>query len=129
MFSRANWLVLVSSQLSMPRVYNRKKPLEKWWTEGDLKIAVEEVWCKKSTISAGAKQYGIPRTILADHVHRRRLKVGAGRPTILTLQEEKEVVVTCRVLQRIWFRLTRDDIDRVVSKYLRDHPARAWQVL
>ena len=55
----------------------RKKPLEKRWTESDLKVAVEEVWCK-STISAAVKQYRTPRTTLADHVHRRRVKVGAG---------------------------------------------------
>ena len=36
------------------------------------------------------KRFQVPRTTLADHVHRRREKVGAGRPTILTQVEEKK---------------------------------------
>ena len=87
----------------MPRTYVCKK--QKKYTEEDLKTAVEEVWAKRLTISAAAKRFQVPRTTLADHVHRRREKVGAGRPTILTQVEEKELVVTCQVLQQISFKL------------------------
>lgn len=53
-----------------------------------------------------------PQTTLADHVHKRRARVGAGRPTILTPQEEKELVVTCQVLQRMGVGVTREIIGR-----------------
>lgn len=108
----------------MPRNYKHKKPAEKRWKEEDLKAAVEKVWQKQLTISAAAKQYNIPRTTLADHVHRRRTKVGAGRPTILTPGEEKELVVTCQVLQRMGFGLTREAVSMVVQDYIKDHPER-----
>ena len=68
----------------------------------------------------------IPRTTMADHVQQRRMKVGAGRPTILTQSEEKEqVVVTCQVLQRMGFGLTREAVGIVVQDYIRDYPERA----
>ena len=100
----------------------RKK--QKKYTEEDLKTAVEEVWAKRLTISAAAKCFQVPRTTLADHVHRRRVKVGASRPTILTQVEEKELVVACQVLQRMVFLLTRDILTMVVQDYLTDHPER-----
>ena len=48
-------------------------------------------------------------------------KVGAGRPTILTTAEEKEIVVTCQVLQELGYGLTREIVTDVVSTFLRDH--------
>ena len=50
--------------------------------------------------------------------------MGAGRPTILTPQEEKELVVTCQVLQRMGVGVTREIIGRgmVVQDYLHDPP-------
>lgn len=43
-----------------------------------------------------------------------------GRPTILTGDEEHEIVVTCQVFQEIGFGLTRDMVENVVMQYLRD---------
>lgn len=44
-----------------------------------------------------------------------------GRPTILTPQEEKELVVTCQVLQQMGFGVTREILSSVVQDYLHDH--------
>lgn len=48
-------------------------------------------------------------------------KVGAGRTTVLTTAEEKEIVVTCQVLQELGYGLTREIVTGVVSTFLRDH--------
>ena len=47
-------------------------------------------------------------------------EVGAGRPTILTPVEEKEIVVTCQVLQEFGYGLTREIVTDVVSTFLKD---------
>ena len=103
----------------MPRNY---KPKEKRWTAEDMKAAVSEVWEEKLSISAAARRFNIPCTTLEDHVHQRKMKIGAGRPTILTPAEEKELVVTCHVLQRMGFGLTREAVGMVVQDYTQDHP-------
>lgn len=51
------------------------------------------------------------------HVHIGRTSaVGAGKPTILTATEEKEVVVTCLVLQELGYGLTREMVGEVIRK-------------
>ena len=49
-----------------------------------------------------------------------------GRPTVLTYQEEKEIVQTCIVLQEMGFPLDKSSLGSVVSDYIkataRDNP-------
>ena len=47
------------------------------------------------------------------------VKVGAGRPTTLTLAEEKEVVYSCQVLQELGYGLTRVFVTEIVAHYLK----------
>ena len=47
-------------------------------------------------------------------------KVGAGRPTVLTPAEEKEIVVTCQVLQELGYGLTREIVTDVIHHFLKD---------
>ena len=47
-------------------------------------------------------------------------KIGAGTPTILAPQEEKEIVVILQVLQKIGFGLTKDLVGIVICDYLND---------
>ena len=47
-------------------------------------------------------------------------KVGAGRPTVLTYAEEKEIVVTCQVLQELGYGLTREIVAGVVCTFLKN---------
>ena len=42
----------------------------------------------------------------------------------LIQMDEKEFVVTCQVLQQMWFGFTHDVVTMVVQDYLRDHPER-----
>ena len=53
------------------------------------------------SIAEAARRCGIPRTTLSDHAKGKCSKVGAGRPTVLTPQEEKELVVSCQILQKM----------------------------
>ncbi len=46
--------------------------------------------------------------------------VGADRPTILTPTEEKEIVVTCQVLQELGYGLNREMVGEINSSYLAD---------
>lgn len=46
------------------------------------------------------------------------LKVGGGRPTVLTSDEEKEIVTTCQILQELGFGVTRDIVTKVIAEYL-----------
>ena len=47
-------------------------------------------------------------------------KVGAGRPSVLTPAEEKEIVVTCQVLQELGYGLTREIVTDVIHHFLKD---------
>lgn len=71
--------------------------MSKSWTEEQLDLAIEQVKSKKLSLNRAAKVFGIPPTSLHRHVHGEATKVGAGRPTTLTYEEEKEIVYICQV--------------------------------
>ena len=102
----------------MPRRYQKKRDGSKW-TEDDLKAALELVARKELTLSAVAFRIGIPKTTLHAHIHGIRTKVGAGRATVLTPTEEKEIAVTLQVLQEIGFPLTWELAASVIQDYLK----------
>ena len=43
-----------------------------------------------------------------------------GRPKIFTSQEQKVIVITCQVLQKMGFGLTREMVNHVIIDYLND---------
>ena len=47
-------------------------------------------------------------------------KVGAGRPTVFTEQEKKEIVISCQVLQGLGYGLTRDIVNDILRNFLKD---------
>ena len=63
-------------------------------------------------------------------------KVGAGRPTVLTPAEEREIVISCQVLQELGYGLTREIVTEVIHHFLNDqgrplpfkdgHPGPDW---
>ena len=67
------------------------------WTEKQLKLAIAKVKSKEMSQNQAARVYGIPVSTLHNHVHAPHSKVGAGRPTILTYEEEKEIAYICQV--------------------------------
>ena len=49
-----------TSHSEMPHIYTCKK--QQQYTDEDLRVAAQEVWDKKLTISAAARQFGVPCT-------------------------------------------------------------------
>ena len=58
-----------------------------------LELAVAKVKAKQLSMRKAAETYGVPVSTLHSHVHSIPEKVGAGRPTVLTHQEEKEISI------------------------------------
>ena len=75
--------------------YQRKKNTR--YTQEDLQFAVREVEGGNS-LSAVAAEFGIPKATLHGHTSGLCKHVGSGAPTVLQLQDEQEIVLTCQVL-------------------------------
>ena len=71
-----------------------------------------------------SKRFDIPLTTLGDHVKRGVTRIGAGAPTVLTKEEEREVVATTQVLQQMGFGLTKELVGIVIKDYLDNQPFR-----
>ena len=80
----------------MVRYYKAKGTKNKFSNE-DLAQALDDLIQKKGSIAIRktAAAYGIPYSTLCDHHKGVSKKRYAGRPTVLTYQEEKEIVQTC----------------------------------
>ena len=120
----------------MPRVYKKKGTKNKW-TDGQLRTALEKVQAKELSLRAAAATYGIPRSTLSEHLRGVRSKRYGGGSTLLTSEEEREIVVTCQVLAEMGFPLTKDYVEVVVRDYLQGQgrstalgssgiPGRSW---
>ena len=66
-----------------------------------LETAVRKVKQREMSWNKAAKVYNIPTTTLTQTRARNHNKVGAGRLTILTYEEEKEIVYTCQLASKI----------------------------
>ena len=69
-----------------------------------------------------SKKFGIPYSMLSDHVKKSSLKVGAGHPTSLSPSEEKVIVLNLQALQEIGFHLTQELVGVVFCDYLSSQP-------
>ena len=108
----------------MPRVYNRKGTKNKW-THSQLLQSVEKVKEKELTLRTAAINNGIPRSTLSEHVRGVRKKHYGGGSTILTRDEEHEIVLTWQILAEMGFPLTKDYVEVVVRDYLSSQEGRS----
>lgn len=53
------------------------------------------------------------------HVGKSMKRYG-GRPTVLSQQEEEEIVITCQVLQEMGFGMTQEMVANVIMEYIQD---------
>lgn len=74
--------------------------MSKKWTKDQLDLAIQQVRSMKMSLNRASKVYGIPVSSLHRHFHGGATKVGAGRPTVLTYNEEKEIVYICQVSKK-----------------------------
>lgn len=95
--------------------------MQKSYTSADIETALAEIKSTKGSVRSVAKKYNIPYTTLLDHVKGKYEHVGAGRPTTLTYDEEKEIVYCCQVLQEMGFGMTKDMVCAIVMDYLQSN--------
>ena len=70
-------------------------------------------------MSAAAKQFSLPRETLRRHVTNQvTIKAKPGRPTILSKEEEVEVVETYQLFGEWDFGVQKDDVESVVVQFL-----------
>ena len=108
--------------LKMVRTYKCRKPAR--YTTEQLKAAIEAVKDGRMKLVMASKRFNVPLTTLGDHAKRGVDRIGAGSPTVLTENEEKEIVVSVQVLQDIGFGLTKELVGVVVRDYSKDQPFR-----
>ena len=97
----------------MVRSYKNTKAVP--YSNEDLDAAVALLRNDKSmSFRPAACYFGIPTKTLHDHYKEIRLQVGAGKPTILSRDEKREMALTCMVLQDLGFGLTKDVVFLVV---------------
>ena len=107
---------------NMVRHYQRKTPPK--YTKEDVARAVTAVKEQKMSQLLAAKKFNVPRTTLRDHLFDSGTKIGAGRSTVFSMEEERELVASLQALQQIGFGLTRELAGLVIRDYLLDQPDR-----
>ena len=92
----------------------------------NIQAAKQAIASEKLSLRQAGERYDVPKSTLHRHVQTDSGRCGAGRPTVLTEEEEKTIVRSCQELARIGFGLDRILVARVVRDYLkakeRDNP-------
>ena len=79
--------------------------------------ALDEVKEKRWSVCAAARKYKIPRETLRRHVSWLAIQFPVGRLSVLSANEEPEIVETCQIFGEWGFGLTKGDITYVVADY------------
>ena len=103
----------------MPRKEKRGEVKNKW-TDVQLQMALAAVRKEEMKAHAAALKYGIPSSTFYDHLQGRSKKRYGGPPTVLSHEEEGEIVAACQILQEFGFPLTRGIVGTIVADYLRE---------
>lgn len=85
---------------------------------GRLETAVEAVKSNELSYRQAAEKYGCTKSSLFNHVHGVAMSETVGRRTVLTKEEEKDVVRCCEVLGRFGVCANRDVVGKVIKDYL-----------
>ena len=65
--------------------------------------------------------FNVPKSTVHRHISAQSAKVGAGRPTVLTAEEEKSIVRSCQELAQLGHGVDRTTVGRVIHNYLQSH--------
>ena len=102
----------------MVRHYKRKKNGVKWTVE-DMSLAVQAVKENRMSVRGASKHYHIPKETLRRRIIGTTTVDGkAGHPTVLTKEEEKEIVETCQMFAEWGFGLRKLDVLNIVADFL-----------
>ena len=100
-------------------VRNYKRKMEVRWTKEDMEKAITEAKSTKN-IKSSANKYSIPYTTLRDHMSGRVSGENSrGHPTVLTAEEETEIVDACIIFAEWGFGLGRKEVEGIVGNYLK----------
>lgn len=86
------------------------------WTETDLRDALEAIR-NGTSISQAAQRYSIPRTTLGLHKRKNNPQKRLGRKTILTFDQERDVVRRIHRLAEVGVPLTSKIVQKSVFSY------------
>lgn len=86
----------------------------------DIAKAIAEVHSGTS-VRGAAEKFGIPKSTLHDHIKGVSKSTGAGGPTVLSRDVEREIVLACTTLAEMGYGVTRDLVEHIVSQYLLDN--------
>lgn len=104
----------------MPRKY-KCRGLRGVWSEEDMNKAVTDVVKKGWSVKQSALVHNIPRLTLRRHVIKSRAgltpKKRLGRPSILSAEQESELVDLVKTMVKRLFGLNQMDIRRLVYQY------------
>ena len=103
----------------MPREY-KKAGIKNQWSQEQLDKAMAAVRGKELNTNQATKCYGIPYSTLSDHLKDKSKKCYGGPPTVMTMDEEREIYRSCQVLQQFGFPLNVDTVGIIVQDYLND---------
>ena len=81
--------------------------------------AQEAVKTNQLSLRVAGERYGLPKSTVHRHVLNEDMKVGAGRPTVLSEKEERGIVRSCQLLAQSGFGVDRIIVGRVVRDYLK----------
>ena len=113
----------------MVRVYKPKK--DNTWTPETMKRALSDVTNKRMTMYRAARFHNIPETTLRRYVkvtkNQPLVVKQVGRSTVLTMDEEDEIVQTCQLFAEWGFGLTKFEVVNVVAEYCPPHSEMAYQ--
>ena len=73
------------------------------------------------SLSAAAAELGIPKATLHGHTSGLCKHVTSEAPTVLQLQDEQEIVLTCQLLVEMGFGITRRLVETIVNNYIREN--------
>jgi uncharacterized membrane protein len=91
----------------------------KQYTEEDLRQAVSAVKQKRMNISQAAKEYGVPRTTVMDHLRGRVNSSKCGRKLDLHEVNEKALVAFIKYMSNHGFPMSRNTIRCYIREILR----------
>lgn len=90
------------------------------YSKADLEDALREIKDSRITIRQASRQYKIPRGTLQNRIHNRTKQSlnRSGPPSVLSIQEEEEIIVWLNEHARKGFPRRPDDLKFLVKEFL-----------
>ena len=85
--------------------------------KSNVHAALTEARKRELVCQSSLLKYGVPSSTLHTHLQKEDTHIGAGRSNILTPAEEREMEISCQVLQELRFGLTRETVGAIVIDY------------